>query len=128
MTTPGPDDAGDVRPWEQPGAVRRDCEPHRGPALLLLARVGLGLAVPGRMDPSGRAQAAWARLRAAAAVVVTTMARVLDRDGRKGLMEGVVEPKYADRVLIRRPGRATRAGRSAYSPVRPGRAVEGWKP
>jgi hypothetical protein len=25
------------RPWEQPGAVRRDCEPHRGPFLAGLA-------------------------------------------------------------------------------------------
>jgi hypothetical protein len=23
------------RPWEKPGAVRKDCEPHRGPFLLL---------------------------------------------------------------------------------------------
>jgi hypothetical protein len=45
MTTPGPaDDDASVRPWEEPGAVRRDCEPHRGPALLLAARAGLGLA------------------------------------------------------------------------------------
>jgi hypothetical protein len=28
----------DPRPWERPGAVRRDCEPHRG---ALLARLGL---------------------------------------------------------------------------------------
>src|SRR5690348_3851263 len=34
------------RPWEQPGAVRRDCEPHRGPLLSRLAVVSvlLGLA------------------------------------------------------------------------------------
>jgi hypothetical protein len=24
------------RPWEQPGCVRRDCLPHRGPLLLIL--------------------------------------------------------------------------------------------
>ncbi len=28
------------RPWEQPGAVRRDCEPHRGLLLLVLGHVG----------------------------------------------------------------------------------------
>lgn len=33
------DPSDDPRPWEQPGAVRRDCEPHRAPALLLLGRV-----------------------------------------------------------------------------------------
>ena len=33
--------AEDGRPWEQPGAVRRDCEPHRGTWLLALADAGL---------------------------------------------------------------------------------------
>jgi hypothetical protein len=45
MTPPEPDDAGDPRPWEDPGAVRRDCEPHRGPALRLVGRLGLALGV-----------------------------------------------------------------------------------
>jgi hypothetical protein len=31
------DDTTDPRPWERAGAVRRDVEPHRGLALLLLA-------------------------------------------------------------------------------------------
>jgi hypothetical protein len=30
----------DVPPWEEPGAVRRDCEPHRGPFLYHLASIG----------------------------------------------------------------------------------------
>jgi hypothetical protein len=29
------------RPWEQPGAVRRDCQPHQGPVLLLMANAAL---------------------------------------------------------------------------------------
>jgi hypothetical protein len=33
MTSPEPDDAYDPRPWERPGVVRRDCEPHRGDRL-----------------------------------------------------------------------------------------------
>jgi hypothetical protein len=33
------------RPWERPGAVRRDCEPHRALLLGLLARAGLPLMV-----------------------------------------------------------------------------------
>jgi hypothetical protein len=37
--TDTPDD--DDRPWEQPGAVRRDCEPHRGDVLLSFGRVSL---------------------------------------------------------------------------------------
>jgi hypothetical protein len=32
---------GDERPWDKPGAVRRDGEPHRGPVLLFLGRVSL---------------------------------------------------------------------------------------
>jgi hypothetical protein len=28
------------RPWERPGCVRRDCDPHRGPLLMLLAAAG----------------------------------------------------------------------------------------
>jgi hypothetical protein len=28
------------KPWKQPGCVRRDCEPHRGPLLRFLAYVG----------------------------------------------------------------------------------------
>jgi hypothetical protein len=31
----------DIPPWEQPGAVRRDCLPHRGPLLKGLANVTL---------------------------------------------------------------------------------------
>jgi hypothetical protein len=32
-------------PWEQPGAMRRDVEPDRGPTLLLLAGISLALGV-----------------------------------------------------------------------------------
>ena len=34
MTEPDrPPEADDPRPWQEPGAVRRDCEPHRGEML-----------------------------------------------------------------------------------------------
>jgi hypothetical protein len=33
---PRPDDGADDRPWERPGSVRRDCEPHRGALYALL--------------------------------------------------------------------------------------------
>jgi hypothetical protein len=39
-----PPDA-DPRPWERAGAVRRDCAPHRGNWLVLLATVALVLGV-----------------------------------------------------------------------------------
>jgi hypothetical protein len=32
---------GEECPWEQPDAVRRDCEPHRGPFLVLLGIASL---------------------------------------------------------------------------------------
>src|SRR5690348_2510613 len=32
---------GGERPWEGPGAVRRDCEPHRGPLLGVLGGLAL---------------------------------------------------------------------------------------
>ena len=35
----GPDN--DERPWERPGAVRRDCEPHRGTLLMFLGVMGV---------------------------------------------------------------------------------------
>ncbi len=35
---PEPDDS---PPWQRPGAVRRDCEPHRGPGLCLLDSAAL---------------------------------------------------------------------------------------
>src|SRR5207247_1952487 len=31
----------DDRPWDRPGSVRRDCEPHRGPFLNLVGTVSL---------------------------------------------------------------------------------------
>jgi hypothetical protein len=43
MSKAEPDDG--QRPWERPGAVRRDCEPHRALLLGLLARAGLPLMV-----------------------------------------------------------------------------------
>lgn len=36
-----PPHAGDLRPWESPGAVRRDCEPHRADTLYVLAWVAM---------------------------------------------------------------------------------------
>ena len=33
--------ASDDRPWERPGAVRRDCQPHRAPLLLALGDASL---------------------------------------------------------------------------------------
>jgi hypothetical protein len=39
-------DADDSRPWEQPGAVRRDVPPHRAYLLRPLAGVSLACGVP----------------------------------------------------------------------------------
>ena len=89
----------DPRPWEEPGAVRRDVEPHRGPllrglgnlALLLciltvcwcvglvgvplaaavwaVARHDLRAMAAGRMDPEGRRDTTQARRLGGAGVV-----------------------------------------------------------
>jgi hypothetical protein len=40
---PEPEAGEDARPWEEPGGVRRDCQPHRGNLLLLLAWISLVL-------------------------------------------------------------------------------------
>jgi hypothetical protein len=43
---PRPDEDTDDRPWERPGAFRRDLEPGRGVPLRFQARCGLALALP----------------------------------------------------------------------------------
>jgi hypothetical protein len=40
-------DAGDVPPWEHPGAYRRDCEPHRGEVLSALGTLSILLSLIG---------------------------------------------------------------------------------
>src|SRR5262245_15450275 len=40
-----PDAGDDFRPWEQPGAVRRDCEPHRGVELYVAGVVAIVICV-----------------------------------------------------------------------------------
>jgi hypothetical protein len=40
-------DPDESRPWERPGALRRDCEPHRGGMLRGLATAGLILPLAG---------------------------------------------------------------------------------
>jgi hypothetical protein len=37
------DEDNDSRPWERPGALRRDCEPHQGTLLRLLAVASVGV-------------------------------------------------------------------------------------
>jgi hypothetical protein len=91
----------DRRPWEQPGAVRRDCDPHRGTWLLLagsaavvcavlLAPAGLVLALVtgracaadlarmggGRMDPAGEKTTELAARLAAFGVAVSLILAV----------------------------------------------------
>jgi hypothetical protein len=36
-----------ARPWEEPGAVRRDCEPHRGDYLAVLGTVSIVMSLAG---------------------------------------------------------------------------------
>jgi hypothetical protein len=41
----------DLRPWEQPGAVRRDCEPHRASWLWALGTAALGCGIASLVLP-----------------------------------------------------------------------------
>jgi hypothetical protein len=68
-----------LEPWERPGAVRRDCEPHRGQWLILLGIIGLlcGIALP----PLGVALALLTQ-RLANADLARMDARLLDPAGR----------------------------------------------
>lgn len=45
--TPDDNDADEVPPWEEPGAVRRDCEPHRAGVLWYMAMTSLTCAMFG---------------------------------------------------------------------------------
>jgi hypothetical protein len=46
FTAEGPDAP---RPWEQPGVVRRDCEPHRGDYLAVLGTVSIVMSLAGSL-------------------------------------------------------------------------------
>jgi hypothetical protein len=102
------DNRDDGRPWEQPGAVRRDCRPHGGKLLQALGGVALGccifalilpvglVALPlgaavwrmaawdlaamtaGRVDPAGRAATARAHYRARVAVFLSVFGLGID--------------------------------------------------
>jgi len=102
MTASDSDD--DDRPWERPGAVRRDCEPHRGPLLLGLAwatvgasAVAFGLVVMAVMPPS-YSGLVWLVLLAAAGGIVTLrpplafVARVLARRDIEKMRTGLMDP------------------------------------
>jgi hypothetical protein len=78
------------RPWERPGFVRRDCDPHRGPLLLTLAclSIAFGLlgcfllipAIPGVILGMVGYAMAWADLD-------KMRAGLIDRNGRKEAQE-----------------------------------------
>jgi hypothetical protein len=75
------------RPWERPGAVRRDCQPHRdrlllalGDASLLLGALSLPLGFPA-VAGAGLGAAAWAL---ASRDLKRMQARLMDPDGLSG--------------------------------------------
>lgn len=45
MSEPEGQTAEESRPWERPGAVRRDCEPHRGGVLMGLGAAALAVSI-----------------------------------------------------------------------------------
>lgn len=44
-------DESDVRPWAKPGAVRRDCEPHRGKLIVFAGRLSITMGLTGCCMP-----------------------------------------------------------------------------
>lgn len=104
MTEP---DEADSRPWEEPGAVRRDREPHRGGRLLTLARVGslCAMATPVLFVPGvvgvGLGVTVWLLARADLAKM---RAGLMDPDGRKlaerARLHGVVASAFAGAWLV----------------------------
>lgn len=85
------------KPWEERGAMRRDCEPHRGGLILALGRVSLCLAIPGLLGVFFWAFAAASLLGSGLGFTVSLMARddleqmerkTMDPDGRSSTEAG----------------------------------------
>ena len=85
------------KPWEQRGAVRRDCEPHRGRLILALGRTSLCLAIPGLLGVCFWAFAAASLLATGLGFTVTLMAKddleqmerkTMDSEGRQSTEAG----------------------------------------
>jgi hypothetical protein len=104
-------DAPDDRPWERPGAVRRDWAPHRGRLLSILGVLSLNLGVlslfgvglvvlsaPMALAAIGLGRPAWALarrdLQAMATNLMDPAGQVLTRDGlvcgRAGAVFGIL--------------------------------------
>jgi hypothetical protein len=116
VSAPGTD-ADAARPWERPGAVRRDCQPHRGPALRLVGWAALAFgtgsfvfALAGAFFPAGPARV----IRGSAALCVCLAvglsaaglwgtARDLARMSR-GVMDPAGRPTTADAQGCARAG------------------------
>jgi hypothetical protein len=83
----------DERPWERPGAVRRDCEPHRGPLLFWLGGGSLLCGI------------AWLWLVVPALIGLPLGVVVLLLGGRdlKKMAAGVMDPEGAE--LVKKSGR-----------------------
>ena len=81
MADPEEPEAAD-RPWERPGAVRRDCMPHRADQLWVVAVTSLvlGLLACGLAAP------------AALGVPLALLASTLARRDLKKMNEGVMDP------------------------------------
>jgi hypothetical protein len=88
----------EVRPWELPGAVRRDCEPHRAKVLARLSLAGatcslfaLFLWVPGLLGVT-MGLAVWVM---AAGNLNKMRAGVMDREGEAQTKEALVMARLA---------------------------------
>jgi hypothetical protein len=75
----------DDRPWEQPGAVRRDCRPHRGDLLVALGNLCLGLGF----------LSLWFLLPACVAVPLAGVVWLLARRDLVRMKAGLIDPAGA---------------------------------
>jgi hypothetical protein len=75
-------DGEDDRPWEAPGAVRRDCEPHRGAALYALGLVALVLGF----------LSGCLLVTAPVALALGVVVRVLARRDMRSIQAGLTDP------------------------------------
>jgi hypothetical protein len=87
-------DDDDRPPWERPGAVRRDCEPHRGEMLVWLGRLSVWLIV---------ATVVVGAVSVVAAVVVAIVVMAMASRDRAKMRAGTMDP--AGEPLARKASR-----------------------
>src|SRR5436309_1960405 len=90
-----PDQDPDFRPWEQPGALRRDCEPHRGGLIRALGTAGLVFSCLSALGVCLPPLA----LSCLLAIGLGTAARVLGRRDLRAMEAGRTDPAGKEQTI-----------------------------